>query len=242
MLLCAKYFVGRDDMITLYHSIASISMAISIFIRFLWIKLLIVKLRWTCMEGLPDNTPGHYPSGQSPPGHFAPGHKPSGILPNRTFHARAQRIRMQINTIDSITTIRSTRMIVVLALTYSTRTVTKTGNKSSMIPPTAVEIITKYISFQIVLLLLIYMYILLIFQHLFNISIFLDSRIYFDWISIMAWSTNSVMILMALPHKSYNAPVQYPTMHHFVKELWSHVHVSFKNGVLWDICVMHYGM
>ena len=35
--------------------------------------------------------------------------------------------------------------------------------------------------------------------------------------------------------KSHNAPVPYPTMHHFVTEM-------LQNGALWDICLMHHGI
>ena len=51
-------------------------------------------------------------------------------------------------------------------------------------------------------------------------------------------------------HISHNAPVPYPTMHHFVTEMCTcvhnapfcnrDVHFSVKNGTLWDICLMHY--
>ena len=43
-------------------------------------------------------------------------------------------------------------------------------------------------------------------------------------------------------HKSYIAPICYPPMHHFVTEMCTHVHISVKNGALWDICPMHYGI
>ena len=43
-------------------------------------------------------------------------------------------------------------------------------------------------------------------------------------------------------HKSHNAPVPYPTMHHFVTEMCTCVHFLLQNGALWDIYPMHCGM
>ena len=44
-------------------------------------------------------------------------------------------------------------------------------------------------------------------------------------------------------HKSHNAPELYPTMHQFVTEMCTHVHISVKKtGALWDICLMHCGI
>ena len=40
-------------------------------------------------------------------------------------------------------------------------------------------------------------------------------------------------------HKSHNAPVPYPTMHHFVTEMCTFL---LQNGALWDIYPMHYGI
>ena len=40
-------------------------------------------------------------------------------------------------------------------------------------------------------------------------------------------------------HKSQNASVPYPTMHHFVTEMCKFL---LQNGVLWDICLMHCGI
>ena len=45
-------------------------------------------------------------------------------------------------------------------------------------------------------------------------------------------------------HKSHNAPYKYPTMHHFVTEMCTQVHISvtkrcivgYGTGVLWDLC------
>ena len=48
-----------------------------------------------------------------------------------------------------------------------------------------------------------------------------------------------------LLYKSHNAPVPYPTMHHFT-ELCTCVHISatflLQHGALWDICQMHCGI
>ena len=41
-----------------------------------------------------------------------------------------------------------------------------------------------------------------------------------------------------LSHKSHNAPVTYPLMHHFVTEMCT----LLQNGALWDICLMHCGI
>ena len=40
-------------------------------------------------------------------------------------------------------------------------------------------------------------------------------------------------------HKSQNASVPYPTMHHFVTEICTFL---LQNGALWDICLMHCGI
>ena len=42
-----------------------------------------------------------------------------------------------------------------------------------------------------------------------------------------------------LSHKSHNALVLYPTMHHFVTEMCTFL---LQNGALWDICLMHCGI
>ena len=42
-----------------------------------------------------------------------------------------------------------------------------------------------------------------------------------------------------LIHKSHNAPVPYPTVHHFVTEMCTFL---LQNGTLWDICLMHCGI
>ena len=36
-------------------------------------------------------------------------------------------------------------------------------------------------------------------------------------------------------HKSHNASDKYLTLHHFVTEMCTHVHISVTNGVLWDM-------
>ena len=43
-------------------------------------------------------------------------------------------------------------------------------------------------------------------------------------------------------HKSHNAPVSYPTMYNFLTEMCTWMHISVKNGALWDICLMHCGI
>ena len=44
-------------------------------------------------------------------------------------------------------------------------------------------------------------------------------------------------------HKSSNAPVKYPTMHHFVTEMCTRVHISVtKNVALWDMALLHSGI
>ena len=40
-------------------------------------------------------------------------------------------------------------------------------------------------------------------------------------------------------HKSHNAPVPYPTIHHFVAEMCTFL---LQKGALWDICLMHCGI
>ena len=46
-------------------------------------------------------------------------------------------------------------------------------------------------------------------------------------------------ILIDLLHKSHNAPVPYPTMHHFVTEMYTFL---LQNGALCDIQLMHCGI
>ena len=41
-----------------------------------------------------------------------------------------------------------------------------------------------------------------------------------------------------LIHKSHNAPVPYPTMHHFVTEMCACIFL-LQNGALWDIFLLH---
>ena len=49
-------------------------------------------------------------------------------------------------------------------------------------------------------------------------------------------------ILWDQSHKSHNALDKYPTMHHFVTEMCTHVHISVINVALWDICLMYCGI
>ena len=41
-----------------------------------------------------------------------------------------------------------------------------------------------------------------------------------------------------LSHISRHTSVPYPTMHHFLTEMWTFL---LQNGALWDICLMHCG-
>ena len=50
--------------------------------------------------------------------------------------------------------------------------------------------------------------------------------------------TESAMRIDLL-HKSHDASVPYPTMHHFVTEMCTFL---LENGALWDVCLMHYGI
>ena len=47
------------------------------------------------------------------------------------------------------------------------------------------------------------------------------------------WAVGSLSIDPS--HKSHNAPVPYPLMHHFVTEMCTFL---LQNGALWDICLM----
>ena len=44
-----------------------------------------------------------------------------------------------------------------------------------------------------------------------------------------------------LSHKSHNTLDKYHTMHHFVTEMCTHVHISVTNGALWDMGLVHCG-
>ena len=46
-------------------------------------------------------------------------------------------------------------------------------------------------------------------------------------------------VVTDLFHKSHNAPVPYPTMHHFVTEMYTFL---LQNGALLDIFLMHCGI
>ena len=41
---------------------------------------------------------------------------------------------------------------------------------------------------------------------------------------------------------SHNALIQYSTMHHFVTEMCTFVHISVQTGALWDFCLVDYGI
>ena len=43
-------------------------------------------------------------------------------------------------------------------------------------------------------------------------------------------------------HKFHNAPILYPTTHHIITEMCTHVHISVINGALWDIWIRHCGI
>ena len=51
-----------------------------------------------------------------------------------------------------------------------------------------------------------------------------------------------IYILKNLLYQSYNAPVPYHSMHCFVTEMRTRVHISITNGPLWDIYLMHCGI
>ena len=56
-----------------------------------------------------------------------------------------------------------------------------------------------------------------------------------------SWTYDGSVVSVLL-HKSHNAPVPYPTMHHFVKEMCTSVHISVTKS--WCIlgCLVHYGI
>ena len=43
-------------------------------------------------------------------------------------------------------------------------------------------------------------------------------------------------------HKFHNASDKYPRMRHFVTEMYTHVHISLQNGVLWHMKLVNFGM
>ena len=61
---------------------------------------------------------------------------------------------------------------------------------------------------------------------------------FYNWQCNASWD-----LAIDLLHKSHNAPVPYPTMHHFVTETCTHVHLSvtkwcivgYLSGALWDL-------
>ena len=52
-----------------------------------------------------------------------------------------------------------------------------------------------------------------------------------------AYSTVYIVLYMVIdsPHKSHNAVNKYPTVNYLVTEICTHVHISFRNGALWDL-------
>ena len=57
---------------------------------------------------------------------------------------------------------------------------------------------------------------------------------------ILRTHENTLYMITVDPlHKSQNAPVPCPTMHHFVTEMRTFL---LQNGALWDVCLMHCGI
>ena len=56
------------------------------------------------------------------------------------------------------------------------------------------------------------------------------------WFSISKWTS------IDPSHKSHNAPDRYPTMHHFVTELCTHVYTSVLKCALWDEGLVYCGI
>ena len=58
----------------------------------------------------------------------------------------------------------------------------------------------------------------------------------------------SISLKIELPHKSHNASDKYPTMHHFVTEMCTYVHISVTKwcivgygiGAVCDLCDINY--
>ena len=48
------------------------------------------------------------------------------------------------------------------------------------------------------------------------------------------------LFLIDPSHKSRKVLDKYPTMHHFVTEMCTHMHILLQNGVLWDMRLMHW--
>ena len=63
----------------------------------------------------------------------------------------------------------------------------------------------------------------------------------YGWTTGEKWFTNHSHMCngIDLLHNSHNAPVPYPTMHYFVTEMCTCVHISVKKCALWDICLIH---
>ena len=49
-------------------------------------------------------------------------------------------------------------------------------------------------------------------------------------------------LLIDQSHKFHNALDEYTTMHHFLPEVFTHVHISVKNGALWNMGLVHCGI
>ena len=58
------------------------------------------------------------------------------------------------------------------------------------------------------------------------------------WDRAIVTQTRKIWYLIDLLHKTHDAPVPYPMMHHFVAEMCT---LLLQNAALWDICVIHWG-
>ena len=71
------------------------------------------------------------------------------------------------------------------------------------------------------------------------IFLFINQDVYHVFFYVYHVNDNCMSIL----HKSHNALILYPTMHHFVTEMCMCAHFCYKqNGVLRDICLMYYAI
>ena len=59
---------------------------------------------------------------------------------------------------------------------------------------------------------------------------------------ISKWTTSVAASVVEPSHKSHNAFNKYPTMHHFVTEICTYVHISATKIPLWDIRLVHCGI
>ena len=59
-----------------------------------------------------------------------------------------------------------------------------------------------------------------------------------DLIMLQSLALHSINML----HKSHSTLNKYPTMHHFVTEMCTWVHIYVTNGALWSICSMYCGV